>query len=97
MRDIVSSLPSPHHQRSSSSLHAHACSHSHSGCPHCPSLLPHGHACTAPGYVNCSCPLGETGRREIPAGKMKPLCTDGASPGKWVKYDQWEADNCQYR
>ncbi|CAI7799776.1 unnamed protein product [Closterium sp. NIES-54] len=71
-------------------------------CPQCPdcSLTPPstiGPVCTAPGFVNCSCPSGQSGRRKFPKRTEKPLCTDGASPGRWKSYSQWEADNCQYR
>ncbi|GJP40626.1 hypothetical protein CLOM_g286 [Closterium sp. NIES-68] len=71
-------------------------------CPQCPecSLTPPptiGPVCTAPGFVNCSCPNGQSGRRKFPKRTEKPLCTDGASPGRWKSYSQWEADNCQYR
>ncbi|CAI5469897.1 unnamed protein product [Closterium sp. Yama58-4] len=71
-------------------------------CPQCPdcSLTPPstiGPVCTAPGFVNCSCPSGQSGRLKFPKRTEKPLCTDGASPGRWKSYSQWEADNCQYR
>ncbi|CAI5461151.1 unnamed protein product [Closterium sp. Yama58-4] len=67
-------------------------------CPQCPdcSLTPPstiGPVCTAPGFVNCSCPSGQSGRRKFPKRTEKPLCTDGASPGRWKSYSQWEADN----
>ncbi|CAI5960369.1 unnamed protein product [Closterium sp. NIES-64] len=56
-------------------------------CPQCPdcSLTPPstiGPVCTAPGFVNCSCTSGHSGRRKFPKRTEKPLCTDGASPGR---------------
>ncbi|CAI5515413.1 unnamed protein product [Closterium sp. Naga37s-1] len=70
-----------------------------------------GPLCTASGFVDCGCPYGESGRVEFSGGlpgqeqheseegegEKKPLCVDGSSPGRWTGFDQWEADNCQYR
>ncbi|CAI5510185.1 unnamed protein product [Closterium sp. Naga37s-1] len=70
-----------------------------------------GPLCTASGFVYCGCPYGESGRVEFSGGlprqeqqqgegeegQKKPLCVDGSSPGRWTGFDQWEADNCQYR
>eukprot|EP00897_Mesotaenium_endlicherianum_P002087 jgi/Mesen1/1906/ME000143S00965 len=51
----------------------------------------------SPAVADCQCPDGPPARKVWAAGEVKPLCLDGASPGRWTNYSEWEADNCRYR